>query len=385
MTKRARPDIGPLACTSDGTKGRARIAAVIIARYSGSNERTPARPSMISPVSDLRPEPHYTGYAPATPARIAPLAVLPVFFKLSGKRVVLAGGSAGAAWKAELLAAAGAKVEVYAEAPGEEMRNVAAEHPASIRLLARPWSTDVLMGAAMAIGAIEDDAEGEAFACAAKAAGVPVNVVDRPRFCDFSFGAIVNRSPLIVGISTDGAAPVLGQAVRTRIDALLPQAFQRWAEAARDWRSAIKASGLGFAARREFWRLFTNHAVKNPQALPDPAQRETWLKQAAGGEASGAGSLVYVNSGGGEAEMLTLKAVRMLQTADVIFALPETPADILDLARREAKKVISNDEKREEMLALARAGSRVVRLGGTMPGIDVIEAMRSDGVAVEVV
>ena len=339
---------------------------------------------MTAAADPVSSEPHYTGYSPASPARMGPLAVLPVFFKLSGKRVVLAGGSAGAAWKAELLAASGANVEVYSVTPGDEMQHVATEHPSSIRLLARPWSVDVLKGAAMAIGAIEDDAEGQAFACAAKAAGVPVNVVDRPRFCDFSFGAIVNRSPLIVGISTDGAAPVLGQAVRTRIDALLPRAFQRWAEAARDWRAAVKASGLGFGARREFWRLFTREAIRNPQALPLETQRDAWLRDAAGGEVIGTGSIVYVSIGSGEAELLTLKAVRMLQTADVIVAARGAPAEILDLARREARKIITDEDERNEMLALAKAGNRVVRLGPAAPG-DALEALRGAGVTVEVV
>jgi len=307
-------------------------------------------------------EPHYTGYAPSRQGRIAHLSVLPLFFKLQGRRVVLAGGGAGAAWKAELLAAAGAHVQVFALAPGEEMRQAAAAYPDGIRLEMRPWSTEVFEHAALAIGAIEDDAEGQAFACAARAAGVPVNVVDRPQFCDFSFGAIVNRSPLVIGISTDGAAPVLGQAVRTRVDALLPQGIQRWAVAARDWRERVKSSGLGFAARREFWRIFTRHAMRDPQASPSETQREDWLAEAAAGEARGAGSLVVIDIGAGEAERLTLKAVRLLQSADVIVAPERVPADILDLARREARRLPPPVDP-ATVLAMAESGERVVWLG----------------------
>ena len=107
-----------------------------------------------------------------------------------------------------------------------------------------------------------------AFAAAARAAGVPVNVIDKPAFCDFSFGAIVNRSPLVIGISTDGAAPVFAQAIRAKLEALLPKGFADWAAAAARWRARCKASGLSFAGRRKFWQLFTAHAVANPDREP---------------------------------------------------------------------------------------------------------------------
>ena len=90
---------------------------------------------------------------------------------------------------------------------------------------------------------------------------MPVNVIDKPAFCDFAFGAIVNRSPLVIGISTDGAAPVFAQAIRAKLEALLPKGFADWAAAAARWRAAVKASGLPFAGRRKFWQLFTAHAV----------------------------------------------------------------------------------------------------------------------------
>ena len=168
--------------------------------------------------------------------RMSALATLPVFFKLQGKRAVLSGGSEAAAWKAELLSAAGAEVHVYARAPSDAMLAVAASPPAgAVQIFRREWQADDLAGAAIAIGAIAlDDATGEedaaAFAAAARSAGVPVNVVDKPAFCDFQFGAIVNRSPLVVSISTDGGAPVFAQTIRSEIEALLPQGFKAWAE-----------------------------------------------------------------------------------------------------------------------------------------------------------
>src|SRR5215210_1672642 len=191
-------------------------------------------------------------------ARMQELARLPVFFALQGKRALVAGSSAAAAWKAELLSAAGAEVEAYAAEPCEELLAVAADAPRGpIIIHPRGWTPADFPGVAIAVGACESDEEATRFASAARVAGVPVNVVDRPEFCDFAFGAIVNRSPLVIGISTDGTAPVFAQAIRGKLEALIPAGFARWAEAARAWRRKVKNSGLSFDARRRFWQLFT--------------------------------------------------------------------------------------------------------------------------------
>lgn len=147
--------------------------------------------------------------------QMAKLARLPVFLALEGKRTLLAGGGAAAAWKAELLSAAGAQVDVYAEHVSDELRQLANDAPGgAILIVERAWRAQDFAGAAVAIGAFEDDATAKEFCDAARRAGIPVNVIDKPAFCDFSFGAIVNRSPLVIGISTDGAAPVFAQAIR---------------------------------------------------------------------------------------------------------------------------------------------------------------------------
>ena len=157
-----------------------------------------------------------------------PLARLPVFFALEGRRAVVAGGTPAAAWKAELLSAAGAEVEVYAAEPCEELLALAAEPPrGTIFIHRRAWYVDDIRGAAIAVGACDNDDEAVHFAAAARAAGVPVNVIDKPKFCDFAFGAIVNRSPLVIGISTDGAAPVFAQAIRAKLEAMIPRGFAR--------------------------------------------------------------------------------------------------------------------------------------------------------------
>jgi uroporphyrin-III C-methyltransferase/precorrin-2 dehydrogenase/sirohydrochlorin ferrochelatase len=331
-----------------------------------------------------------------------PLARLPVFLALDGKRAVLAGGSAAAAWKAELLSAAGARVDVYTAEVSDDMAAIVAEPPrGAVTVHARAWTPGDLAGAAVAIGAFDDDDAASAFAAATRAAGVPVNVIDRPAFCDFAFGAIVNRSPLVIGISTDGAAPVFAQAIRAKLEAMLPQGFAAWAAAAQRWRAAVKTSGLPFAGRRKFWQLFTAHAVTHADAAPSDADFERFIAEVKGqGAAVEAGTVTLVGAGPGDPELLTLRAVRALQSADVILFDDLVSRDVLDFARREARKMLVGKTgfgpscKQEDintlMVGLAKQGKRVVRLKGGDPLIfsrahEELDACAEAGIAVEVV
>jgi uroporphyrin-III C-methyltransferase/precorrin-2 dehydrogenase/sirohydrochlorin ferrochelatase len=336
------------------------------------------------------------------PPRMNKLSRLPVFYLLDGKRALVAGGNAAAAWKAELLSAAGAAVDVYAQDISEEMALVAADPPRGpIVLRRRDWGVDDLRGAAFAVGAFDEDRGAGIFADAARACGVPVNVIDRPTFCDFSFGAIVNRSPLVIGISTDGAAPVFAQAIRAKLEALLPKGFALWAEAAARWRAAVKASGLPFAGRRRFWQLFTAKAIVDPNRAPTNDDFVSFLNDVRGrGTAVEAGSVSLVGAGPGDPELLTLRAVRALQSADVVLFDDLVSREVLDFARREAKKLLvgktgygpscTQDDINALMVKLARSGKRVVRLKGGDPlifarGAEEIAVCREAGIAVDVV
>lgn len=303
---------------------------------------------------------------PAHAPRIDRLARLPVFYALGGKRAVVAGGSAAAAWKVELLSACGAAVDVYAAEPCAELLALAAAPPAGeIILHRRGWAAGDLDGAAIAVGACED-AEAANFAAAARAAGVPVNVIDKPAFCDFSFAAIVNRSPLVIAISTDGAAPVFAQALRARIEALLPQGFAAWAAAASRWRAAVKASGLSFAARRAFWHRFTARALDAPNHKPDGRDfTELMIQTRALAGAAERGSVTTVTADPDDAGLLTLRTVRALQTADVLVHDDDIASGILDFTRREAQRITVAPWRAgiaELMSSLADDGKRVVRL-----------------------
>src|SRR5215218_1594276 len=212
----------------------------------------------------------------AEPGRLGRLAKLPVFFDLKDRRAVLVGGSPGAAWKAELLAAAGAHVDIYALELSVEMDALLSRGAAdgSLTLHRADWSADILTDAALAVADLDDEDEADAFAAAAHEAGIPVNVVDKPGYCDFQFGSVVNRSPVVIGISTDGAAPILGQAIRRRIETLLHPSIASWAAVAKHLRKRVMRNLSPGMARRAFWERFADLAFQGraPESFGDTVQ-----------------------------------------------------------------------------------------------------------------
>jgi uroporphyrin-III C-methyltransferase/precorrin-2 dehydrogenase/sirohydrochlorin ferrochelatase len=323
------------------------------------------------------------------------LAVLPVFFDLKDRRVVVAGSGDGLVWKAELLAAAGADVDVFTTAPSADLDALCASPPAgSIRIIMRDWRGDDLRGASLAVGALVGE-QAQAFATAAREHGVPVNIVDAPDISAFSFGTIVNRSPVVIGISTAGVAPVLGQAIRAKIEALLHPALAAWAAAAARLRARINVRFAMGPARRDAWRRFADRALA---ARAAPTQTDL-----SAGErivSITGGSVALVGAGPGDPELLTLKALRALQSADIILYDRLVSPEILELARREARRMLvgkggngprcRQDDINALMVKLARGGQRVVRLKGGDPMVfgraaEEIEICRSAGITVEVV
>ncbi len=340
--------------------------------------------------------------ADAAPARMGALAKLPVFFNLHGKRAVLAGSTAAAAWKAELLAASGARVEVYAPELEAEMAALfeRGSEAGSFVHHARPWALDIFDNAAIALADAESDAEAKAFYCAAVAAGVPVNVIDKPAYCQFQFGSIVNRSPVVIGISTDGAAPILGQAIRRRIETLLPKSLAAWAALARNLRGQVMARLAPGAQRRAFWERFTEHAFGTAPMENDASAMTSLIDRVAADQAQGAGRVTLVGAGPGDPELLTLKAVRALQSADVILFDDLVSEGVLELARREAKRMMvgkrggrescRQDDINALMVKLARQGKHVVRLKAGDPmvfgrGGEEIAMLEAEGIAVSTV
>ncbi|WEX89848.1 SAM-dependent methyltransferase [Sinorhizobium garamanticum] len=354
---------------------------------------------------DALPLPLNDRAAKPSPQRVAPLATLPLFWTLKNKRVVVAGGSDAAAWKAELLAACGA--EVHLHAPRAELSDVflglmqrgAAHEDGRLVHHDEFWHPGIFSGAAIAIADCGDDAEAEAFFNAARAAGVPVNVIDKPAFCQFQFGSIVNRSPVVVSISTDGAAPILAQAIRRRIEALLPPAIKGWATIARAVRERVNARLNPGAARRSFWERFVDRAfLETPEE--GVVTRLMDELDCVSATRSAIGRVTIVGAGPGDAELLTLKAVRALQAADVILFDEPISNDVLELSRREAKRQfvrrpdsrVSDDlgDIHDAMVELVLSGKRVVRLKSGDPTASLglrkeIRLLESEGIPVEIV
>jgi uroporphyrin-III C-methyltransferase/precorrin-2 dehydrogenase/sirohydrochlorin ferrochelatase len=324
-----------------------------------------------------------------------PLTVLPVFVSLAGKRVVVAGTGDAVVWKAELAAAAGAHVEVFAPDPCAELDELSQAPPAgSMAVIRRRWRADDLAEAALAIGALTGE-EAAAFAAAARAHGIPVNIVDTPSLSTFSFGSIVNRSPVVIGIGTDGAAPVLGQAIRAKIEALLHPALGAWAAAALRLRTTITARLPMGPSRRDLWRRFADRALAARDAPTEQDLRDLTFVGP-----RNCGSVALVGAGPGDPELLTLKALRALQSADVILYDRLVSPETLELARREARRMLvgkvgggascRQDDINSLMVQLARDGKRVVRLKGGDPMVfgraaEELAACRAAGIAVEVV
>jgi uroporphyrin-III C-methyltransferase / precorrin-2 dehydrogenase / sirohydrochlorin ferrochelatase len=326
------------------------------------------------------------------------LASLPVFFDLAGKRAVLAVTSDGL-WKAELLRATGAKLDLYCVTPGKELKSLAKRFP-NLRLIPRGWTPDDLKGATLAIGVFETKAEASAFFDAAHHSGVPVNCADHPAFCDFQIGAIVDRSPLVIGISTHGGAPALARAVRGRLDSLLPQGLRHWAVAASIWRARLKGLDLPSKSRQRFWDLFARKALDADDRLPRDEDFAALLQTAKDGTVQASGSVALVGAGPGDPELITLKALRALQTADAILYDDLVAPGVIDMARREAAKIpvgkrgykpsCRQDHITALLVTLAREGKRVVRLKGGDPSIfgranEELAALHAADIPVEII
>lgn len=326
--------------------------------------------------------------------RMGELATLPVFLDLKGRPVLVAGESDGAAWKAELLACCGAEVHLFArlDHASEVIRAFAAR--ADVIHHDCGWEAAYFKHFALAVGDCPPE-EGRAFHDRAREAGVPVNVIDQPEFCQFKFGSIVNRSPLVIGISTDGAAPILAQAVRRKIEALLPRQLKAWVELAQVMRSRVSRLLEAAPLRRRFWERFVDLAF---DGSADPIEAEKLLKAVEHSPAHKvAGRVSMVGAGPGDAELLTLKAVRTLQAADVILFDSQITTDVLELARREARRVSVGDPsgcRRADALVLAaslvKSGKHVVRLvcgdpARSFGAIGEIAELRREAIFVEII
>jgi len=326
------------------------------------------------------------------------LSVFPAFHRVGGRRVVVVGGGIEAANKIRLLAETSAEIVVFAPALETETGAVVGVAHADWRG-ARPALAD-LAGAALVFVATGSEESDREIAALAREAGVPVNVVDRPELCDFYTPAIVNRAPLAIAIGTEGVAPVLARHVRARIEAMLAPAFGDLAGLAEQLRERVIGAFADVPARRRFWARFFSGSVAEHVFAGRSQEAATEALRLIAEGASRAGHVSLVGAGPGAEDLLTLRAQRALQEADVIVYDRLVPEAIVAQGRRDARRIyvgkakgahaVSQSEINALIVDEAKAGNRVVRLKSGDPLIygragEEIAALRAAGISFDIV
>jgi uroporphyrin-III C-methyltransferase/precorrin-2 dehydrogenase/sirohydrochlorin ferrochelatase len=326
------------------------------------------------------------------------MAHFPVFFDLSNRPALVVGGGELAARKVRLLRKTGARITVVAPRLGAELAGLVGSGGVAHR--ARGFVAGDVSGQAIVIAATGIDAVDVRVSEAARQAGIPVNAVDRRDLSDFIVPAIVDRDPIVVAISSAGAAPVLARRLRERIEAMLPSRLGDLARFAERFRSTVAAM-VPTPARRRFWeRFFQGPVATQILAGRERSAREAMLGLVNAPTRDEPGSVAIVGAGPGDPDLLTLRALRLLQDADVIVHDRLVGFGVMELARRDAERIfvgkarghhsLSQDGINALIAERALAGQRVVRLKGGDPfifgrGGEEVEHLRRLGIAVQVV
>lgn len=326
------------------------------------------------------------------------LSVFPTFQKVAGRRVVVAGGGEEAAAKVRLLSETSAKIVVVAETP--EAAVIRAAEKAGAVIIREVFRAEHVEGAALVFAASGEEVLDRAVVEAGRAAGIPSNAVDRPELCDFYVGALVNRAPVAVAITSTGVGPVLARHIRARIEAMLPRETGELARLAESFRETVSRVLKDGVARRRFWaRFFSGPVSDNVQSGRIDAARVE-AQRLLNGEQDGRGYVWLVGAGPGAEDLLTLRAQRVLQEADVIVHDALVPEAVVSMGRRDAERISVGKRKgahstsQVEINALlvreASAGRRVVRLKAGDPLVfgragEELAALREAGIGCGVV
>ena len=330
----------------------------------------------------------------------AAMDYLPIFLSLAQQPCLVVGGGAVAAAKIDLLHHAGARITVAAP----EICTAITDKPyaGQLTLLRRPYAAEDLTGMRLAVAAANDENLNRAVAARARELGVLVNVVDNPELCDFIFPAIIDRSPVVAAVSTGGASPVLARLLRAKIEAALPVGYGELARLAAKFRNQVKQRFSDGLSRRRFWEAALQGEAATLALAGNLRQAEAVLvaQLAQSAEGQTLGSVSLIGAGPGDPELLTLRALRLLQEADVVVYDRLVAVEILDLCRRDAEKIYAGKQRGlhslpqpdiNQLLAdLALAGKRVVRLKGGDPfifgrGGEEIASLAAQGVNFQVV
>ena len=324
---------------------------------------------------------------------------LPIFLDIRGQPCLVVGGGEVAARKCAMLLRAGARVTVLAPALGAVFNADLAA--ARIEHRAASFRDTDLDGVTVAIAATDDDAVNRAVAAAARARRIPVNVVDEPALCSFILPSIIERAPIVVAVSSGGASPVLARLLRARLESLVPAGYGRLAALAGAFRDRVKAR-FKPPERRRFWERVLQGPIAELVLSGRDADARAALQAALDDTrlAFGGGEVSLIGAGPGDPDLLTFRALRLMQQADVVVYDRLVTQPVLDLVRLEAERIYAGKERAKHALPqeninqllvrLAKEGKRVVRLKGGDPfifgrGGEEIGTLAAEGIPFQVV
>ncbi|MCX7084742.1 MAG: siroheme synthase CysG [Methylococcales bacterium] len=324
----------------------------------------------------------------------------PIFVKLQNNPCLVIGAGEIAARKIELLARAGANITVIALKVSHHIASL--EHKYNLTIHQKAFKPDDVLNFKLVISATDNRATNELVAQSAGAHKILVNVVDSPDLCSFIFPAIIDRSPIIAAVSSGGAAPVLARLLRAKIETIIPPAYGQLAQLAENYRNKVKSLIKEPAQRRIFWENIFQGSVAEAVFSGNDNGAEQQLLQALQQHKNTetVGEVYLIGAGPGAADLLTFRALRLMQQADVIVYDHLVSPDIIDLARRDSEKIYVGKQRDKHTLPqesintlladLAKAGKRVVRLKGGDPfifgrGGEEIETLMEQGINFQVV
>lgn len=325
---------------------------------------------------------------------------LPLFHNLQGRLVLVVGGGEIALRKSRLLSEAGARLRVVA--PEIESALAVLVQEGGGECIERGYQASDMDDVVLVIAATDDEQLNAQVSADAQMVRLPVNAVDAPELCTVIFPAIVDRSPLVIAVSSGSHAPVLARLTRARIETLFPHAYGRLAQLAKRFRNQVKAAFPGINQRRVFWEdVFQGDIAERVFAGQDE-EAETLLASRLQEQAGQRyqGEVYLVGAGPGDPDLLTFRALRLMQQADVVLHDRLVPTAIIDLCRRDAERIyvgkarsqhaVPQEEINQLLVRLAKEGKRVLRLKGGDPfifgrGGEEIEELAAHGVPFQVV
>lgn len=327
---------------------------------------------------------------------------LPIFLDIKDRLVLVVGGGDMAARRVEMAVRAGARVNVIAPDSCPALDELVGQ--GGVERQARAFDAADLQDCIVVMVATEDEDLNKRVSSLAQAAGIPVNVADRLSLCTFIMPAIIDRSPVLVAVSSGGEAPILSRVLKARLETFVPAGLGRLARFASGLRDKVQTAFPNAVERRRFWEDFIDGPIAEYvlSGKEDAAQELAEKTLAAGGSGQEGmqGEVYLVGSGPGDPDLLTFRALRLMQQADVVLHDRLIPDGILNLVRRDAERVyvgkkpgdhtMRQEEISQMLITLSKQGKRVLRLKSGDPfvfgrGGEEIEALAQEGISFQVV